>query len=412
MDENSRELSLELSNRALRRVRCFSQLLGPHAPLGAPEAVGGAGGIQAQDVAAAAFSVRARSPALSVADLVAEVHQARSLVLTWTMRGTRHLHPAADVGWLLQVFGPVFGQAGRRAAELGIAGEVGDRAQTAIRRALEKGATPTRSQLKAVLAAAGVDPTGQAHIHAIRRAALAGVLCVLPDPHGGPQSRPGAEERYAALDAWIGPTEATPRAEALARLGRRFLHSYGPATPADLRAWSGLPAGDVSDAWAGAGALVEVRGPAGPLWMLDERQGKPLAPGAGPGSDPGSDPGSAHGSAPGAEPGPVRLVGGFDALLLGYADRSAHLAPEHAGQVNAGGGLIRPVALDDGVVVGTWRYRRGRPGVPAGDAVEVALFAPPGRRLLRDLEKEATAVGAFLGTQPRLHVAGASQSVG
>jgi winged helix DNA-binding protein len=74
-----------------------------------------------------------------VADLVGAVQEARSLVLTWTMRGTRHLHPATDVGWLLAVFGPVFGRPGRRAAELGLAGEAGDRAQEAIRRALEGG---------------------------------------------------------------------------------------------------------------------------------------------------------------------------------------------------------------------------------------------------------------------------------
>ena len=336
--------------------------------------------------------MRARSPALCVADLVAEVHEARSLVLTWTMRGTRHLHPAEDVRWLLAVFGPVFGRPGRRAAELGIAGKAGDRAQAAIRRALEGGAIPTRSQLKTVLAAAGVDASGQAPIHAIRRAALAEVLCVLPDfpgPRGRlPEGRPGGGERYAALDAWIGTAEAIPRGEALARLGRRFLEAYGPATPADLRAWSGLPAADVAGAWAGAGPRVELRGPAGPVWMLQERRDQLLAAGA--------------------ERGPVRLVGGFDALLLGYADRSAHLAPEHAGQVNAGGGLIRPVALDDGVVAGTWRYRRGRSGVSGGDAVEVELFARPGRRLIRDLEEEATAVGAFLGTQPRLRVEGAS----
>ncbi|HEY4939565.1 MAG TPA: crosslink repair DNA glycosylase YcaQ family protein, partial [Actinomycetota bacterium] len=94
---------------------------------------------------------------------------------------------------------------------------------------------------------------------------------------------------------------------------------------------------------------------------------------------------------------PVRLTGGFDALLLGYADRSLHLAPEHARRVNTGGGLVKPVVLDDGVVVATWRYLRG-----ASDTIEVAPFQPLAGRAVRGIEREVGEIGAFLGRDPHL----------
>src|SRR6266436_1433476 len=110
-----------------RRTHIRAQLLDDHPPAGVTAVVSAVAGIQAQDITAAAMSIRARSPGLALAGLRRAVWEDRSLVLTWTMRGTRHLHPAADVRWLLAIFGPVFGRPGRRAEQLGIAGAAGDR---------------------------------------------------------------------------------------------------------------------------------------------------------------------------------------------------------------------------------------------------------------------------------------------
>src|SRR5438105_9670240 len=103
-----------------RRAHLRAQLLDDHPPAGVQTVVAAVAGIQAQDITAAAMSIRARAPGLAVADLGRAVREERGLVITWSMRGTRHLHPAADVRWLLKVFGPVFGHPGRRAEQLGI----------------------------------------------------------------------------------------------------------------------------------------------------------------------------------------------------------------------------------------------------------------------------------------------------
>jgi hypothetical protein len=339
-------------------------LLDDHPPAGVQTVVAAVAGIPAQDIAAAAMSIRARCPGLAVADLARAVREERGVVLTWSMRGTRHLHPAADVRWLLKVFGPVFGRPGRRAEQLGIAGASGDRAVAALRDALAAEGMLTRPQVKERLAAAGVNVSGQAPAHVLQRAALEGVLCVVPDPHGT-----HGQERSVLLDDWVPSSQVPSREEALALLASRYLRAFGPAGLRDFRAWSGLPAAQAELGWAA------VTG----------------------GADRPAEPGDAR---PAPRRCPVRLTGGFDTLLLGYADRSLHLAPEHARRVNAGGGLVRPVVLDDGIVVATWRYVRG-----ATDTVEVVPFEALSRRALDGVEREVGDIGVFLGREPRLELA-------
>jgi hypothetical protein len=349
-----------------RRAHLRAQLLDDHPPVDVTAVVSAVAGIQAQDITAAAMSIRARSPSLALADLASAIWQDRSLVLTWSMRGTRHLHPSGDIRWLLSVFGPAFGRPGRRAEQLGIAGEMGDRAVAALRDALAGEGMLTRAQVKERLAAVGVDVSSQAPAHVLRRAALEAVLCVLPDPHG--------EEHYVLLDDWLPQTPEAPleapdqnelpsRDEALARLALRFLAAFGPATAQDFRAWSGLPAVEARRGWA----VVAGGHEAPALTNLDR--------------------------------GPVRLTGGFDTLLLGYADRSLHVAPEHSRRVNTGGGLVRSVVLDDGVAVATWRYLRG-----GRDTVEVTPFWALSSQTLRGIEREVGDIGTFLGRDPQVEL--------
>src|SRR5437764_288703 len=360
--------SMPFVSIATRRAHLRAQLLDDHPPADVEAIVAAVAGIQAQDVTAAAMSIRARSPGIALADLARAVREERRLVLTWSMRGTRHLHPAADVRWLLEVFGPVFGRPGRRAERLGIAGGSGDRAVATLRDALAAEGMLTRPQVRERLAAVGVDVSAQAPAHVLRRAALEGVLCILPEPHG--------QERYVLLDDWLPSSEVPSREGALALAASRYLRAFGPATVADFRAWSGLPATQAELGWSAVTARVD----------------RPAEPGDAP-------------AAP--RRCPVRLTGGFDTLLLGYADRSLHLAPEHARRVNAGGGLLRPVVLDDGVVVATWRYVRG-----ATDTVEVIPFQSLSRRTLDGIEREVGDIGVFLGREPRLELAASDGSVG
>ncbi len=319
---------MRLSDKGVRRARAGAQLLGDRRGSTVGEVVAATVGIQSQDPTAAALSIRARSRGLVMADVVAALTDTRDVVSTWSLRGTRHWHAAEDVRWLLGLLGPVFNRPGRRAEQLGIAGAVGDRAVRALRDALADDGPLTRAQVKERLAPHGVDPSGQAPIHVIHRAALEGVLCVGPTPDG--------KERYALLDDWLPQAEPIPPEEAAAELVRRYLAAFGPGTPADFGRWSGLGAPAVREAWAAvAPEVAEVHGG----WVLQEHAERAA-----------QDAGRAV---------PLRLLGGFDTLVLGYADRSLLVPPDRATDVNAGGGLIRPTVLSDGEVVGTWSPQAG-----------------------------------------------------
>jgi Winged helix DNA-binding domain len=297
-------------------------------------------GVQAQDRSASLLSLRARGAASSPAAAIdASLAAGGPIVRTWAMRGTLHLLAAADLPLALAVFAPIHLARGeRRLTQLGLPPAVAERSTAEAAAVLADEGPLTRHELAERLRARGVPVAaeGQAPIHVVRRAALAGVLC-----EAGVRGR---EELYGAVD----PGPLPDRDAALAELARRYAAAHAPATAADFAAWSGLPAADVRAAWA--------------------------------------DPDPPRDDAP---EGPVRLLPAFDEWLLGWASRDGVVAPEHARRVAPGGGIIRPVAIADGRVFATWRLdrRAGR--------VELDPFGP----VPDGVDAEVAAIRAFLGLE-------------
>jgi hypothetical protein len=358
---------VEVDVRDLRRARARAQRLSGSTRGGGAEVARAVVGVQAQDRAAAAHAIRARSGAARGSDVADAWSSNGPLVLTWSLRGTRHLHHHDDVRWLLSIFGPMYAAGSpARNRQLGIEGWAGDRGVRAVRDALRRRGPLTRPQVKEVLARRGLDVSGQAPIHVLRRAALEGVLCVVPDLDD--------EETYVLLEERVPASRPPDREEALAELARRFLRGYGPATPADLAAWSGLGRREADAAWrAIAGELVEVATPAGPTWIL-RRSSRTVAAAI-------------------RSPVPVRLLPAFDTLLLGYADRTPFVPARHARRVNAGGGMIRSTILADDGVVGTWSMHHERDGTPRVEVDPFGWLAPGVRQ---GLDREARAVTRFV----------------
>ena len=152
--------------------------------------------------------------------------------------------------------------------------------------------------------------------------------------------------------------------EALARLIRRYLAAFGPATRADLAAWSGQTLKVLDPALE---RLAVQR-------FLDEEGHElldlPRAPIAHAGTS-----------------APVRLLSSWDELLIAHADRRRVLPDEHAGV----GGVTHSGAqtvLVDGLVAGTWKLERER--------VVVEPFGPLPRSARRELEDEAGRLEGFL----------------
>ncbi|HEX5505233.1 MAG TPA: winged helix DNA-binding domain-containing protein [Thermomicrobiales bacterium] len=332
------------------------------------------GGVQAQEPAAAALAVRARHAGLTAAEVERARVEERAVVRTWGPRGTLHLVAAADLGWLLDLLGPIFMRGTRRRrAELGLDEETTARGVALLRDALSAAAPLTRAEIVERLGARGLRLEGQAAPHLIGYAALAGVTCCGPDQGGKPT--------YVLLDAWADHGRALPREAALAELARRYLAAYGPARPEDLAAWSGLPLGEARAGWASiAGELREVATDGGPAWL-------PAAHAAWLDDPPASVP-------------VVCLAPGYDPYLLGYRGRELVVAPEFARRVHPGGGLLHPTLLVDGRALGTWRSARRRDRL----AVTVEPFAALPPEAQPGLAAEAADVARFLGATADLRV--------
>jgi Winged helix DNA-binding domain len=355
--------------------------------------------VQAQDRRAAALALRARAPGVSAETVEHALSGHRTLVRTWAMRGTLHLLGAEDLPLALAVFGPVqLRRAQRRLAELGLPPAVAERGTEEAAAVLAEEGPLTRDELAERLRARGVPVAaeGQAPIHMVARAALAGVLCEV------------GVRRLEPLYGHIDPGPLPDRDEALAELAVRYERAHAPAGIDDFAAWSGLPAADVRRAWealindsiegGGGGAPAAALPPSasypgqsglgGHIGHLDRTAPRILAANAEP-----TDPASLNAPLDDRPAAKLRLLPAFDEWLLGWASRDFTLPREHARKVAPGGGIIRPVVIADGHVVATWRLDRPR------GRVEIAPFA---RIDPTALEQEAAVLAAFLGTDLEL----------
>ncbi len=316
-----------MSGLAARRAA--QQLL--HRPAGVRHAADIArevGGIQAQDGNAARLGFRARSRALTAADVDRARTDERSIVRAWAMRKTLHLIAADDAGWMLPLFEPgIEAWSRRRLGQLGMSAADLDKALRVIGRAVAPGQPVSRAEVVELLASNGIELTVQTRTHLFVTAVTSGIACFGPDVRRG-------EPGLVAREAWLGKPPKFERERALAELARRYFGAFGPATEADFAGWAGLPLRDLRVGMGSIGSsLREVRIGSERGWALGRGRRPP--------------------------PGPVvRLLPAWDNYLMGWRDRS-FLAPDGRWErVGVGGGMLLACVLRDGVAVGLWRLRR------------------------------------------------------
>jgi hypothetical protein len=363
---------IPLTNDQVRMLRLRAQRLAgqhPHTKTSVAHLVRDLGGIQAQDAQAARLALRVRSVGLVAADVEYARVQECSIVRTWGMRGTLHLLATEDSGWLLPLLGPVFIAGNRRRrVELGLDEDTCARGIQIIRDVLSSQGALTRDELVERIAAYGLRLAGQARPHLLARAAMEGVICFGPDRDGEPT--------YVLLSDWLehkDRTPALPEVAAHAELTRRYLGAYGPATPRDQAAWSGLPMSQTRAAWQHiADQLLEVEVAGSPAWMLK------------------TDVDRLYEQPPPAQV--VRLLPSFDTYLLGYQNRDLVVPPQYAKLINAGGGMLHPTLLADGRALGTWRSKRQKDHLE----VQVEAFEPLPPEISAGVETEVSDLARFL----------------
>jgi hypothetical protein len=355
-----------LNLRALNRALLARQMLLGPAPMpagpGRAEAVIGTvehlAGLQAQAPFPPYFGLWSRLAGFRPADL-AELLVNRQVARIALMRSTIHLVSARDCLTFRPLVQPVldrslpaiFGQhfPGLDAGALAEAG-----------RALVDAEPRTFRELGDLLS-----PDWPGHAPA---ALAQGVRALVPLVQVPPRAVWGAagQARHTSAEAWLGrPLDPSPSVGVLVT---RYLAAFGPATVADVQAWSGLTR---------LGAVLDRLRPG--LRAFRDEQGRELfdlpdAPRPGPDT-----------------PAPVRLVAEFDNLILSHADRARVISEADRPRLYSRNGIFPGTVLVDGFVAGLWRLTRSR-----GTAVlAVELFGPVPARDRDAVGDEAQRLLAF-----------------
>ncbi|QDQ99076.1 winged helix DNA-binding domain-containing protein [Tomitella fengzijianii] len=304
--------------------------------------------MQGQDLPGAMTSVALRVDGRSRQDVV-DAMNAGGIVRTWPMRGTLHLIPAEDLGWILSLTGERTLRATARNRELrGVDDALVDRARmTAFEALAERGAL-SRDELMALWTEAGVMSDGGQGYRLLFTLAVGGDVCFGPFEDGG--------QRIVAVADWIRTTPLPDPDEALAQWVLRYFRSHGPATVRDFAWWTKLPLSAIRAAVAEAADGLEAWAVGGTEYLMAPETPELLA-GAGRAA------------------GGTLLLPGFDEFLLGYGERGAALPDEHAGKVVPGNnGMFRGTVVSGGRVVGTWK-RKGSGRAVRIDAEPFTSFA-------------------------------------
>jgi hypothetical protein len=324
-------------------------------------------GVQAQDMPAARLAIHKRNSDLHLADIEQARQETGDIVHTWAMRGTLHLLSREDARWLVPFFAPTF-IAGdrRRMVELGWDDERSLAGLKLVEKALVEQGSLTRLEIADLLKQNSLPSEGQAPVHLIYRAAWEMILVQGPDH--------GKKPCYVPFDTWVGKAEAVAPGEDVARLIRCYLQAYGPASPEDFAAWSGLRISEIRPVWQalkGNFATVEIEGRV--AWMIPSRL---------------EELDSLLTQAP-----IVRLLPRFDNYLLGYAYREMIIESQHAWRISSFGGIIPATLVVDGQILGIWQTR------PVRQALEISLdpFHQIDANLADLIDKEAHDLGEFLG---------------
>ncbi len=317
--------------------------------------------MQAQDLPGAKWSVGLRAPGTTLLDVDAALGRGE-IIRSWPMRGTLHLVAAQDIGWMLNLTAARTLQSlTRRYRELELDEATFEHAREVAVGVLEGGRALTRAELFEFFEKQGIATTGQRGPHLLGGLHQAQVLCL------GPMH--GVHQAVVLMDEWVPDPHRLTGDEALAEFVRRYFLSHGPATIRDFTWWTKLLVRDAAIGLALARQHLEELVIDGiSYWM---------SPGL-----------------PDRVSGRTHLLPGFDEYLLGYQDRSAVLAAEHAPVIVPGNnGVFQPTIVAGGRVVGTWRRRSTATGV----TVTALPFEPLSAAAAAGVASSAIGYGEFLG---------------
>lgn len=317
-----------LSRRALNRALLARQMLLERVQRAPEEAIHQLVGLQSQIPGNPYIGLWSRLASFRP-EAVSDLLLSRKLIRIALMRGTLHLVTLRDGILLRPIVQRVFDRTltpgsahGRALAGLDMAALMRTGREILTENPL------SNKDLAEALASRFAGRDGPSLSHAVR--ALLPLVQVTPRGLW----RQSGLSISTTIESWTGESIAADDAPEPMIL--RYLAAFGPASVADLQAWSGLT--KLGDAVARLhGQLVEFRDEDGRV-LYD----LPEAP------RPGEDVAA-----------PPRFLPDYDNVMLGHADRSRIVHDDHRGHFIKENGMI-PAFLIDGFAAGSWRIDRER----------------------------------------------------
>jgi DNA glycosylase AlkZ-like len=345
------------------------------------------GGLQAQEPASPSIALWTRTvdvPAAALDDAFTQ----RRIVKATLMRSTLHAVSAADYAALRPAVDSM-NQTIRRGDRLRPADADLARLVSAATRFTRQPRTlpALRDHLAGIAGIAGTDGSAGSDGSAALEpdAALWWVRRATPLIHVPQPAEPWSFGRRPLLvdaKAWLPDLDFRDLPSSLIALVRRYLGAFGPATVADMTAWSGVGAGRLRPAIATLDADGE-------LWHGEDERGRVLLDLTGS-PRPSAD-----------IPAPPRLLPMWDSVLLAHADRTRIMSDTDRARVIARNGDTLPAFLVDGRVAGTWWMEDGEGGPPR---IAFDPFRPIDRPVRVALEAEADRLsGAVAPIEPRVY---------
>jgi hypothetical protein len=172
--------------------------------------------------------------------------------------------------------------------------------------------------------------------------------------------------RWAPMSSWLPVADPVSVEEARAELTRRWLRTFGPATEADLKWWTGWTLGQARAALAAVGAVV--------VDLDDGATGYLMA------DDLGRE--------PRVEPW-IALLPALDSTPMGWASRDWYLGAHKTALFDTSGN-VGPTVWSDGRIVGGWTHRKD-------GTVAFRLLEDVGAAEQAAVEDEAGEIEAWLG---------------
>ncbi len=334
-------------------------------------------GVQAQVMSSAEIALSLRGAAVAPTTVEQSLWIDRTLVKSWTARGTLHLVTPNDLSLWCGAMSARGAYWAKPAWERyhGVSPDDMDKILRSIADVLP-GQCLTRGELAEQVGKVSHLPELATRIMgswgaAIKPPAYQGLLCFGPSQ--------GRNITFVAPQDWIaGDWKPADPDEALPALARRYIDTYGPSTRADLARWMGVEAKLARRAHGAIAADLV------PIVVDGEERFATAAIVADLAAD--------------RPRGRVRLLPAFDPYIVGVLEHLERLLPDPKlrAKVSRAAGWISPTVVVDGRITGVWRYERTGRGIE----ITVEHFSRPSKSARLAVDEQLDGMRNLLARLP------------